>query len=168
MKKLYAILLIVSMVATMLTSCTKSVEEAPTVVEPPVIEEVVVEEIPTVEAILYLPNENVDGFDEKTVTLETLDGETLLDALIDQGVYSDEIALLSMTQEGDNLTLDLSPAFGDAASTTGTAGELMLVGSLVNTFLTAFDCQTVTLLVEGHQLETGHTIYDFPLEFFAN
>lgn len=183
MKKLCSILLILCLLASMV-ACAQPVAETPVTVAPsaPVEETVetpveepaeeVVEEAPeeilAVEVTLYLPNENVDGFDEKTISLSALDGADLVAALVAEGIYSEDITLLSMTQDGDNLTLDMSQAFGTAASTTGTAGELMLIGSLVNTFLTAYDVETVTLLVEGNQLETGHTIYDFPLEFFAN
>lgn len=179
MKKLCSILLILCLLASMV-ACAQPVAETPVTVAPsaPVEETVetpveepaeeVVEEIPAVEVTLYLPNENVDGFDEKTISLSALDGADLVAALVAEGIYSEDTTLLSMTQDGDNLTLDMSQAFGTAASTTGTAGELMLIGSLVNTFLTAYDVETVTLLVEGNQLETGHTIYDFPLEFFAN
>ena len=51
--------------------------------------------------------------------------------------------------------------------TMGTAGERMMVGSVVNTFLTAFDkVDKVSILVSGQIFESGHVVYDEPMEFF--
>ena len=134
------------------------------------------------EAELYLPNDNADGF---VVVWETVDAspEGLVDALIAHGVLPEGTAVLRFetqsdgveTREGDmvsyemgevSLTLDLSEEFLPAVTGTGTAGETMVLGSLVNTFLTAYHGKTLTLTCGGEAVETGHAIYDEALTFF--
>lgn len=134
------------------------------------------------EAELYLPNDSADGF---VVERETVDAspEGLVDALIAHGVLPEGTAVLRFetqsdgveTREGDmvsyeagevSLTLDLSEEFLPAVTGTGTAGETMVLGSLVNTFLTAYHAETLTLTCGGETVETGHNVYDAPLTFF--
>ena len=134
------------------------------------------------EATLYLPNDNADGFETVTETVQA-NPQGLVDALIahdalpegvtvndfrmeDNGTETTEgegdDASVSYTPGDSQIFLDVSQAFGDAASTTGTAGETMLLGSLVNTMLTYYNAETLTLTVEGAVLETGHNVYDTP------
>ena len=42
-----------------------------------------------------------------------------------------------------------------------------MLGSLVNTFMDAFDADGVFLTIDGKALETGHNIYDQTLGFFG-
>ena len=134
------------------------------------------------EATLYLPNDNADGFETVTETVQA-NPQGLVDALIthdalpegvtvndfrmeDNGTETTEgegdDASVSYTPGDSQIFLDVSQAFGDAASTTGTAGETMLLGSLVNTMLTYYNAETLTLTVDGAVLETGHNVYDTP------
>lgn len=134
------------------------------------------------EADLYLPNDSADGF---MVVRETVEAspEGLVDALTAHGVLPEGTAVLRFesqsdgqeTREGDmvsyevgkvSLTLDLSEEFLPAVTSTGTAGETMVLGSLVNTFLTAYHGETLTLTCGGEAVETGHAIYDEALTFF--
>ena len=134
------------------------------------------------EADLYLPNDSADGF---VVVRETVDAspEGLVDALIAHGVLPEGTAVLRFetqsdgveTREGDmvsyevgevSLALDLSEEFLPAVTGAGTAGETMVLGSLVNTFLTAYHAETLTLTCGGEAVETGHNVYDASLTFF--
>lgn len=113
---------------------------------------------------VYIPNDNADGFDVSEEKLAELNAEGLMKLLIDAGVYPDTVAVNSceLTEDG-GIALDMNEAFGKVLSGTGTAGELMYLGSLADTFLDAFDAQYITLTVNGAVLETGHNIYDFPV-----
>ena len=41
-----------------------------------------------------------------------------------------------------------------------------MMGSVVNTLLAAYAAQSVCISCEGEIMETGHSIYDFPLSFY--
>ena len=49
----------------------------------------------------------------------------------------------------------------------GTAGEIMMLGSFVNTMLDACNADTITIKIRGNVLATGHKIYDQPLRMFT-
>lgn len=60
-------------------------------------------------------------------------------------------------------TLDMNDVYADAVRASGTAGEEMLVYSLVNTFASARNAKSVMLTVGGKPLQSGHNIYDYAL-----
>ncbi len=123
------------------------------------------------DVVLYLPNETADGYLEKTVRIdgETLQPQAVVDALAKEGALPEGIQVLSLGRTEDmQLVLDLSSAFAGALRATGTSGETMYVGSLVDTFLTAWGAEELTLTCDGALLETGHDIYDAPLSFYGD
>lgn len=155
-------------------------------------QEVAEDEIPDIavveeaEATLYLPNANADGFDTVTETVQATP-QGLVDALIahkalPEGVTVNDFrmendgtettdgegddASVSYTPGDSHIFLDLSQSFADAAGSTGTAGETMLLGSLVNTMLTYYSAVDLTLTIDGAVLETGHNVYDTPFTLF--
>lgn len=115
---------------------------------------------------LYLPNADATGYDQQQAAVSALDETAIVNALIEEGVLAADVEVLSFRQEGEALYLDLNHAFGTQLRSTGTAGETMLLGSLVNTFLTAYQASTITITENGQILESGHAIYDAPLELF--
>ena len=72
------------------------------------------------------------------------------------------------TQEGGikSLKLDLNQAFADFLQSLGSTGEYMVVGSVCNTFLDAYQCNQIQITVAGNALETGHTEYPGYLNAF--
>ena len=48
------------------------------------------------------------------------------------------------------------------------SGEYIMMGSLVNSFIKAFEAGGMSITVNGSVLESGHTIYDFTMSFFEN
>ena len=58
--------------------------------------------------------------------------------------------------------IDLNSAFRDQLNSSGSTGEHMLMGCVVNTFLSAYEAQQLYITVAGETLETGHVIYDSP------
>ena len=107
--------------------------------------------------IIYKSNENADGFDTETVSLDALTPENIMAALIDAGVVPSDVKVLDFKQEEDTITLDLSKTFEEYVNQMGTAGEYATVGSVVNTYL---DAKAVSLLVEGGTWSTGHAEYE--------
>lgn len=86
--------------------------------------------------------------------------------LKDNGQYislEDEVASMS-----DNLSaeLDLSDAFLEEIQHTGTAGEAMMMGAVVNTLSENFKLKSIMVTANDAVIETGHCIYDEPLSFY--
>lgn len=117
------------------------------------------------ECKLFLPSNNMAGVEEKTVTVEN-NAQSVMDALIENGAAPEGTRVNSAEADGNMLKLDLSKEFGDAVRSTGTAGETMYLASLVDTFLTFYGCDQLILTVEGQTLETGHQVYDQPIEMY--
>ena len=119
-----------------------------------------------VEITLYYGNANADGFDTEIVTLSELTPENIIAALAQKDVVPEETEVLSFSDGGEQLTLDLSAEFEQFVSNYGTAGEYVSVGGVVNTFLEAYDAEHLTILVEGNAWSSGHADYEAPLGRF--
>ena len=125
---------------------------------------------------LYLPNDDADGFITREVTLpreapqntmeqliqSTALAEDIMEQLIQAGALPEGVRVLSM--EGG--VLDLNSAFLSFLNSMGTSGEYVVMGSVVNTYLTAFGLDRITITVEGNVPETGHSVYDQPLRMY--
>lgn len=120
------------------------------------------------EVTLYISNENGDGFVEKEAKLEELTPEAILSALAEERVVPSEAKVLSFSQEGKTLTLDLSREYQEYVMSFGTSGELITIGGVVNTFLKAYDADTITILVEGEAWDSGHAEIDGPLGWYES
>jgi len=116
---------------------------------------------------LYHGDENYENIISKEVEIDELSPQLLMDMLFQEGVFSQSVSVNSFTVDNYNIIhLDLSEQFGDMLKSTGTTGEFVMVGSLVNTFLSAFEADGLCFTLEGEILETGHSIYDFTINFF--
>ena len=133
---------------------TEPVTEAPT--------EEVTEPAP-VNVTIYFGNENADGLETVEVQVEEVTADMLVGQLIEYGVLHDDVAINSLTVDGTVLRMDFNAAFGTLVCSMGTSGEYVVIGSTVNTFLDAFNCETAYFTVEGEILESGHNVYDFEL-----
>lgn len=121
----------------------------------------------TVKATLYLPKENADGFDAEQVELSEDSPQALVDALVERGALPENTKVLGeFDRSAEMPTLDLSQEFADAMGSTGTAGELMLMGSLVNTFLYYYSLDSLSVTAEGQVIETGNNEYSAPMGVF--
>ena len=171
MKKLIALLLC----TLLLCGCTP--EAVPT---EPVTEPTEATEEPTVQmatvpptqpevltVTIYHGNANADGFETTEFEVEQMNVDILMEKLIEVGALKEDVVLASMQFKDGGLVLNFNDAFLDQLNTMGTAGERMMVGSVVNTFLTAFDnVDKVSILVSGQIFESGHVVYDEPMGFF--
>lgn len=112
---------------------------------------------------VYVPNSNADGFDPVEISGEKL---SALEALIQADVLPENIVVNSYSWSEDTLTIDFGSEFRNLMNRQGTAGEYMLMGSIVNTLITLNNVKYVVVSVDGEILETGHMVYDFPMEFY--
>lgn len=121
----------------------------------------------TTEINIYYADENFEKLLEEKVTVDELSPENIMAALLDKGVISEAVTVNSFLMDKTGIIrLDLGGEFGKMISAMGTSGEYMMMGALVNSFLDTYNASGLILQVEGNILETGHSIYDFTLEFF--
>lgn len=169
MKKLTALLLCMLLLA----GCANpAVPAEPTV--PPATETVpVTNPLPTepptdpvmLQFSVYRPNENADGYDAIVMSAAAIDAETLLYSLIWAEVLPEGTLINSLSSEGMQLNVDFNDVFLTHMQSMGSTGELLFVGSVVNTFLKAYQAESMMITVNGEIMESGHVIYDFPIEF---
>ena len=100
-----------------------------------------------------------------TFEAEELSMELLLKKLIELQVLNEDVNINSYYFEGDTLYIDFNEAFGTQICSYGTYGEMLTVGCTVNTLVENYNVTYVMFTVEGEVLESGHVIYDFPLEY---
>lgn len=117
---------------------------------------------------IYTPNENLDGFYATEIVVDTLTAENVIAELVKEKVLNEEITVNLAEIVDGQLNLDFNSAFADLINSQGSTGESMIMGSIVNTFLSAYGpsgAETVYITVDGQVLESGHVVYDFPMEF---
>lgn len=115
---------------------------------------------------IYLPNNNADGFDTKVINTDKISAEIVLNELINYKVIPADVSINNFKIKDGLIMIDFSESFADTVCSMGTSGETMIVGSVVNTFLDAFQAEKVFLTINGEILESGHVIYDFEIGFF--
>ena len=115
---------------------------------------------------LYLPNENSDGFVENNVTIDHLYHGGIMVLLMVRGVVNEGVQANFCNREGNALHLDLNEEFLNQLQTLDANAERMLVGSIVNTFLSAYDCDSILLTVNGKSIDIGTMQYNSPFSFF--
>ena len=115
---------------------------------------------------IFVPDDNAESFSTIPTVIDLLDANLILSLLTEYSMLDEGIMLNSIELTGTQLNLDFNQAFLDQLCTYGTAGERMMIGCVVNTFLSAYDAETVYITVNGEIMESGHVIYDFPLEFY--
>ena len=120
------------------------------------------------------PNDAADDLSADTAQIPdtepavtTAYAQAIAEQLIAHDALPKGSQVLAISKDGDALSLDMNEAFLAGLRQSGSTGELMYMGSLVNTFLDNFNCTTVRVTVEGQPFSTGHTEYDKPLQAFT-
>lgn len=119
---------------------------------------------------IYHGDDMAENICVNTALTEEITPEILIMNLVSYQVLPDTVTVESFSEEtgtDKRLLLDLSSDFGSWLSSMGTSGEMIVMGSLVNTFLDAYDASAMKVTVEGQVLETGHQIYDGWLELYS-
>ena len=115
--------------------------------------------------LVYYGDENAEKLLSSQVQVDEINAETILSHLCSAHVLPEGIAVNKLEKDGTRLMIDFNPSFGDFLCAQGTSGEYIAIGSMVNTFLSAYNAYSLVFTVDGEILESGHVIYDFPLEF---
>lgn len=126
---------------------------------------------PQSEVTLLVPNAALDNLEEKTVVLpkaaDAVDAGDLTRALAENGAVPADSTVLSFEADGVHGKANLNKAFADGIAASGTAGETMMLASLVNTLCAFYELSDLTVTAEGKPIETGHNVYDMPLTPFV-
>ena len=115
---------------------------------------------------IFVPDENAEHFNTIPTVISTADAEEIVALLIEHSMLNTDISLNKAEIVGNQLNLDFNKTFSDQLNTYGTSGERMMIGCVVNTFLSVYDAETVYITINGEIMESGHVIYDFPMGFF--
>ena len=116
---------------------------------------------------IYIPDEEYMKLEEKEVKIDTLNPHDILNALIDAQLLTEDCKVNGVTKEDTELYVDLSDGFQNFIRNMGTSGEYMIMGGVVNTFLDAYECETVQITIDGETFATGHALYDGALTRYA-
>lgn len=112
---------------------------------------------------VYFVNEDASGFETEEMELEEVSAENVWNLLVTKGVVPADTEVLSCKEQtidgGKSLQLDVSEKFSTYLNGQGSSGEYLTVGCICNTFLDAFNGETIRITVDGKKLETGHAEY---------
>ncbi len=136
-------------------------ESAPEVSEEP--------SAPALSVTLYKGDDNAEFVIPVECEIAEQSPQAIADKLVELGVFSAPVTANSFTVDNSNVIhLDMGQDFAALIFSSGTAGEHIMVGSLVNSFISVFEADAVLITVEGSTFESGHAIYDYALSFFEN
>ena len=104
---------------------------------------------------VYFPNDQASDLRADTVhitdaeaTVTVAYAQAIVDQLIAHDALPKDSKVLAISKDGNALSLDMDEAFLVGLRQSGSTGESMYLGSLVNTFLDNFNCETVRVTVE--------------------
>lgn len=154
MKKVFSLLLACVLALALLSACGDKPEpEHP--VETPPTQTAATGGVDT-SCKVYLPNDQASDLRADTVhitdaeaTVTVAYAQAIVDQLIAHDALPKDSKVLAISKDGSALSLDMDEAFLAGLRQSGSTGESMYLGSLVNTFLDNFNCETVRVTVEG-------------------
>lgn len=118
---------------------------------------------------VYFANEKAENMDSEPIE-EEITPQKLVELLAKHDILTEKTKVNNMTEvdgkNGKELSVDFSQEFQDQLFQQGTTGEFLMMGSVVNTFLQAFEAKTMTITVNGQAVESGHCVYDQPMSFY--
>lgn len=172
MKKVFSLLLACVLALALLSACGDKPEtEHP--VETPPTQTAATGGVDT-SCKVYFPNDAADDLRADTAQIPDTEpavtvayAQAIVDQLIAHDALPKDSKVLAISKEGNALSLDMDEAFLAGLRQSGSTGESMYLGSLVNTFLDNFNCETVRVTVEGKSFSTAHADYDKPLQAFT-
>ena len=103
---------------------------------------------------------------KQEVTPELLLGELAKHDVLPTGIGINHINVEENSGSGTTLAVDFSQDFQEHLFSQGTAGEFIMMGSVVNTFLKAYGADSMTITVDGNMLESGHCIYENSMTYY--
>lgn len=122
--------------------------------------------------VIYYGDSNVQYLLSKEVVVEEIAPNYIVEELILENVLPENVKVNRIEFLEDNgesaMKIDFSSAFAERLAQLGTSGELIMIGSVTNTFLEAYKVEKMLMTVDGQTVESGHSIYDEYLYPFEN
>lgn len=120
---------------------------------------------------VYYGDENAEYILKEKIEEQEVTPELLLEKLASKDVLTDDIKVngLKTVEKEDGtkkLEVDFSSEFQTLMFSQGSAGEYIMMGSVVNTFLKAYEADCMVITVDGNILESGHSIYDAEMKYY--
>lgn len=119
---------------------------------------------------IYYGDENAEHILSAQIPKQKVTPELLVSELAKRDILTSDVAVKSLKEtkkEGvKTLAVDFNEKFREILFSQGSAGEYIMMGSVVDTFLKAYDAERMTITVEGETLESGHCIYDSEMKFY--
>lgn len=117
---------------------------------------------------VYCGDEQAEHIVCRTVSVEEVTEQVIMQTLIQELNLDEKAGLKEISfgvYGGDKVVLlDLNQAFGDYLKKLSQQGETIVMGSLTNTFLDAYQSELLLVTVEGKVLDTGRDVYEEYLE----
>ena len=124
---------------------------------------------PAISVTLYKGDDNAEYVIPVECEIAEQSPQAIADKLVELGVFGSAVTANSFTVDNSNVIhLDMGQDFAAQIFSSGTAGEHIMVGSLVNSFISVYEADAVLITVDGKPFESGHAIYDYALSFFEN
>lgn len=124
---------------------------------------------PGISVTLYKGDDNAEYVIPVECEIAEQSPQAIVDKLVELGVFGSAVTANSFTVDNSNVIhLDMGQDFATQIFSSGTAGEHIMVGSLVNSFISVFEADAVLITVDGNPFESGHAVYDYALSFFEN
>ena len=124
---------------------------------------------PGISVTLYKGDDNAENVVPVECEIAEQSPQAIVDKLFELGVFGSAVTANSFTVDNSNVIhLDMGQNFAAQIFSSGTAGEHIMVGSLVNSFISVFEADAVLITVDGNPFESGHAVYDYALSFFEN
>ena len=120
---------------------------------------------------VYYGDQNGEFIINKETKISTIDAENLTELLIEQGILQEGTKVRSFNIQNQDdkkmLQVDFNEKFRESLLSLGTSGERIFMGSVINTFLDAYQAEEILITVEGSTLESGHNVYDSYQNFYG-
>lgn len=119
---------------------------------------------------LFYANAMLTDFISEEVTLSKLSPEEIVDVMASHNIVSTDTRVLDFqVVEGDQTTLrlNLNKQFKEYIKLMSEEGEYYIIGSITDSFLSAYDADCILILVDGETLSTKYHDYTETLSFFT-
>ena len=103
---------------------------------------------------IFIPNDNADGLNKKEITVNHLTAYSIVNALADSGVVTKGTKALKFNVKNDIGYLDVSSSIYNLKS--GSSAETLMLDSIREKFLKAFNIKNMKLTVEVEPYNGQH------------